>query len=117
MVLLTSLLSSAIPVQCYGNEVCFQEEPARRLLIDIKTCSIETPLLKQTIELYKKKTEGLEKDKAEYKSQSSQYKKLYIEEGELRQKAESSKPSRAVWFTTGAVASAVAILAGIFMLK
>lgn len=107
MVTLTGLAQAA-----KIEELCFNEENSKKLLIDLKigkSTSEELNVCQDTLEVYISLNDNnediinnLKKDKIDLLKLSDDYKEKYIKANQETAKVENSKPSRTTWFLVGA---------------
>lgn len=83
---------------------------AQRLYIDMEQCSQERTLCNESEGLLTEKVTGLTLDKEEYRKEAEEYKGAYQKADEARIKAETSRPSRLVWFMSGVLVTLGTIL-------
>ena len=126
--LLACLCWQAIPAQC--ADLFFNYSTAQRLYIDLtysqrdaankgnrlSLCDSDRELLVKQTGLLAQKITGLQQDKDAYRTESEQFKGLYVAADEQRVAAENNAPSRVRWFAAGAVAVLIGITA-LFIMK
>ena len=73
----------------------------------LKLADADRTLLEQQGKILQEQVAGLTADKDIYRREAEQFKTLYTEADRQRVEAETSRPSRAVWFATGIAATVI----------
>ncbi|KAA0888789.1 hypothetical protein [Oryzomonas rubra] len=131
--LLICFALTVIPAQSLRAEtgIFFQYSTATKLLTDLRynkqaaaayqqkysLCDKDRALLVSNEAALTAKVDGLEKDKGIYKKEAEKFQALYTDADKARIKAETQAPSRLTWFTAGAGAVLLSIVAIFFAAK
>jgi hypothetical protein len=83
----------------------------------LATCNEDRVLLEQEVGLFKIKSDGLQKDKEEYRQESDRFRELYVKADTERIEAINGAPSRYRWFTAGVISTLVAGILAAFARK
>lgn len=117
MALLVLLLSLAIPPnQSRANEICFEEDIAKQILVDLKSNKEKVKMLEDIQLLFDKEIniDGeaiqnlsarfslMEEQLASCEERGNGYKIEWQKCGDTLAKCENNKPSRWTWFSMGA---------------
>lgn len=126
LLIITFVLGTIVP-QSHSSEICFTEQSAKTLEYDLEVCDIikrdysfiqiENNTLNLLIEKQDIKISLIEKDKAEFKRQSIEFKQQFLQKDEAYQKAIESKPSKVTWFSVGGLTSLALIVLGLLVIK